>query len=131
MGVGGHREREGGPPDGTAAGKAGHWLPRVTSGHPSPCPLPAFWAHGPRVGRGSAEEGAAGADTTHVRGGWFGWEISWSGILFFLLLKQILGSRPLYRPGQGGQSPQTFPWKEAADTRVKQALCPHFPSGLC
>ena len=95
--MGGHWEREGGPPDGTAAGKAGHWLPGVTSGHPSPHPLPAFRAHSPCVGGVSAEEGSGGADTTHVRRGWFSWKISWSGILFFLLLKQILGSRPLYQ----------------------------------
>lgn len=60
VGVGGHWEREGGPPDGTAAGKAGHWLPGVTSGHPSPHPLPAFRAHSPCVGGVSAEEGSGG-----------------------------------------------------------------------
>ena len=31
-----------------------------------PPPPPAFRAHGPRVGGGSAEEGAGGADPTHV-----------------------------------------------------------------
>lgn len=68
----------------------------MTSGHPSPRPLPAFRAHGPHVGGCLQRRGWGGADTTHVRRRWFSWKISWSGILFFLLLKQILGSQPLY-----------------------------------
>ena len=64
-GCGGHQETEGGPPDGTAAGKAGHWLPGVTSGR-SPRGPPSLQGPRPMCGRGFCRGGGRGADTTHV-----------------------------------------------------------------